>query len=221
VSIIGGQLSASQLEEEFKDLVDEDWNWQVQKLNNSDFLMIFPSKESLRMAIRGGGLTRTSNKVQASVAASSGDPLAVEQLVDVKVLLLGIPPPFCNPERLLLGTRELGCPIVVDEDSLEKPLEPIHLYLGCRAPVSLPPHIMLFVNMQGYKVRVVVEADLPGSSVPPPPPNPMDDKEDELEDSDEEDWDGRMGKHDQKKEKRCNLRLLKGNQVELSRKRQP
>jgi hypothetical protein len=40
VSIIGGHLSASQLEEGFKDLVDEDWNWQVQKPNNSDFLIV-------------------------------------------------------------------------------------------------------------------------------------------------------------------------------------
>jgi hypothetical protein len=182
--------------------VDEDWNWQVQKLNSSDFLTIFPSKESLRMAIRGGGLTLPSSKVQVSVTASSGDPLAVEQLVEVKVLLFGVPPPFRNPERLLLGTRELGRPIAVDEEMLEKPLEPICLYLGCRALVSLPPFIMLFVNMQGYKVRVVVESDLPGSSAPPPPPKPLEDKEDDLEDSDEEEWDGRRGKHDKKKEKK-------------------
>jgi hypothetical protein len=69
---------------------------------------------------------------------------------------------------------------------------------------------MLFINMQGYKVRVVVEADLPGSSAPPPPPKPTEDKEDELEDSDEEDWDGRRGKHDQKKEKKVQSASLEG-----------
>jgi hypothetical protein len=69
---------------------------------------------------------------------------------------------------------------------------------------------MLFVNMQGYKVWVVVEADIPGSSAPPPPPKPLDDKEDELEDSDEEDWDGRRGKHDQKKEKKVQSAPLEG-----------
>jgi hypothetical protein len=154
------------------------------------------------MAIRGGGLTLPSSKVQASVTASYGDPSAVEQLVEVKVLLFGVAPPFRNPERLLLGTRELGRPIAVDEESLEKPLEPIRLYLGCRSPVSLPPFIMLFINMQGYKVRVVLESDLPGSAAPLPPPKPSEDKEDDLEDSDEEEWDGRRGKHDKKKEKK-------------------
>jgi hypothetical protein len=50
-----GSLSEEQMEAERKDLVEEDWAWRVQKLNNTDFAVFFPSKESLRMAIRGGG----------------------------------------------------------------------------------------------------------------------------------------------------------------------
>jgi hypothetical protein len=38
----------------------------------------------------------------------------------------------------------------------------------------------------------------------------MDDREDELEDSDEEDWDGHRGKHDQKKEKKVQSTPLEG-----------
>jgi hypothetical protein len=111
VSLVGGQLTTEQLEAEFKDLVD-DWDWQVQKINSQDFILIFLSKESWRIVIRGRCLTLPSSKFQATVAASSGDPAAVEQLVEVKVLLYGVPPPYCLAEHLLLGTRELGRPLL-------------------------------------------------------------------------------------------------------------
>jgi hypothetical protein len=43
------------MEDEFKDLVAEDWAWKVKQLSAIDYLLNFPSKESLRMAIKGGG----------------------------------------------------------------------------------------------------------------------------------------------------------------------
>jgi hypothetical protein len=63
------------MEEELKDLVDEKWEWRVQKLNDTDFTFFFPSKESLRMAIRGGGLTLPSSKLHIIVTTSSSEPV--------------------------------------------------------------------------------------------------------------------------------------------------
>jgi hypothetical protein len=57
VIIEKGRLSEEEVEEEFKDLVDENWDWQVRQISASDFAVVFPSKERLRIAIRGGGLT--------------------------------------------------------------------------------------------------------------------------------------------------------------------
>ncbi|KAK1616898.1 hypothetical protein QYE76_022415 [Lolium multiflorum] len=51
VILDGGLLSAEQVEDEFKDLVDENWDWQVRQLGTTDFAVVFPSKESLRIAI--------------------------------------------------------------------------------------------------------------------------------------------------------------------------
>jgi hypothetical protein len=201
VILENGSLSTEQMEEELKDLVDEEWDWHVQKLNESDFAMFFPSKESLRMAIRGGGLTLPSSKLHVIVTTNSGDPAAAEQLVEVWVKLFDVPPPYCQEVRILLAARELGRPIAVDERSLDSPLEPIRLQLGHKPSTRLPPYFILFVNSQGFKVRVVPElaaSSIEGSGPPPPQPRHTEDKDDDLEESEGDGWDGRRGKHIQK-----------------------
>ncbi|KAK1615821.1 hypothetical protein QYE76_021338 [Lolium multiflorum] len=189
------------MEAELKDLVDEDWEWHVQKINDSDFAMFFPSKESLRMAIRGGGLTLPSSKLHIIVTNNAGDPAAAEQLVEVWVKLYDVPPPYRQAVRILLAARELGRPITVDESSLLSSSEPIRLLLGHKSSTSLPSFFTLFVNSQGFKVRVVPEAvptSSGGAAPPPPQPRPADDKEEDPEESEGDGWDGRRGKHTQK-----------------------
>jgi hypothetical protein len=197
VSLSQGILSAEQLEDELKDLVDEEWRWNVQELCNGEFATFFPSKESLRMAIRGGGLNLPNCNIHADVRAADGDPAAAERLEEIWVKLFDVPLPYRQPVRLLLAARELGRPIGVDDQSLELADAPVRLLVGCRSPVQLPSHIVMFVNSQGFKVRVQVEgAAGAGPSAPPPPPNPtLDDKEEEGEESEGEGWDGRRGKH--------------------------
>ncbi|KAK1604887.1 hypothetical protein QYE76_028560 [Lolium multiflorum] len=201
VILENGSLSAEQMEEELKDLVDEEWDWHVQKLNESDFAMFFPSKESLRMAIRGGGLTLPTSKLHVIVTTNSGDPAAAEQLVEVWVKLFEVPPPYRQAVRILLAARELGRPIAVDEQSLDSPLEPVRLLVGYKPSTRLPPHFLLFVNSQGFKVRVVPElapSSIEGSGPPPPPPRHTEDKDDDPEESEGDGWDGRRGEHNQK-----------------------
>jgi hypothetical protein len=86
--------------------------------------MVFPSKESLGMAIRGGGVTLPASKVQASVAASSVDPSAVEQLVEVKVLLFGIPLPFATLNDFFLVPGNWGAPLQSMKILMRSPWNP-------------------------------------------------------------------------------------------------
>jgi hypothetical protein len=125
------------------------------------------------MAIRGGGPTLPSSKCKALVTVPSGDPLAVEQLEEVWVRLHGVPPPLRRADRLLMLTREIGRPVGVDTSSLAHPLHPIRMSFGCRVPVILPSHVMMFANMQGFRIQVEREASSPVVSpprAPPPPP---------------------------------------------------
>ncbi|KAK1693140.1 hypothetical protein QYE76_009837 [Lolium multiflorum] len=200
VIIEGRSLSEEELDGELKDLVDETWDWQVRKINDTDFAVVFPSKESLRMAIRGGGPTLPTSKCKALVTVPTGDPLAVEQLEEVWVRLHGVPPPLRHADRLLMITREIGRPVGVDTSSLSHPLQPIRMSFGCRVPVILPSHVMLFANMQGFRVQVEREAHSPGNSppqapLPHPPKDKGDDKEEDNDETDEDRWDGRRGRH--------------------------
>jgi hypothetical protein len=196
----GGQLSAEQVEDEFKDLVDENWDWQVRQIGPLDFAVVFPSKESLRIAIRGGGLTLPCTKLKAIVTLPQGDPLAAETLEEVWVRLLGVPPPFRHADRLLLSTREVGRPIGVDVASLAHPDAPVRMSFGCRKGDQLPDHITIFVNMQGYRIQVIREAQSAQDSPPHDPPkfppgDGTEDKEEDFDETDEERWDGRRGRH--------------------------
>jgi hypothetical protein len=154
VIIEQGRLMAEEVEEEFKDLVDENWDWQVRQISASYFVVVFPSKESLSITIRGGGLTLPTSKLKALITVQVGDPLAPETLVETWVRLIGVPPPLRHADRLLLSTRELGRPIGVDMDSLAHPSAPIRMSVGCQAPVQIQEYITLFVNMQGYRIRI-------------------------------------------------------------------
>jgi hypothetical protein len=137
VIIEQGRLTEEEVEEEFKDLVDENWDWQVRQLSHSDFAVVFPSKESLRIAIRGGGLTLPTSKLKALITVQVGDPMASETLVETWVRLIGMPPPLRHADRLLLSTRELGRPIGVDMNSLAHPSAPICMAVGCQAPAKI------------------------------------------------------------------------------------
>jgi hypothetical protein len=153
------------------------------------------------MAILGGGLTLPSSKLHVIVTTNSGDPAVAEQLVEVWVKLFDIPPPYRQEVCILLATREIGRPIVVDERSLDSPLEPVRLLVAYKASTRLPPHFTLFINSQGFKVRVVPEQALDGkggSGPPPPPHRHMEDKYEDMEESKEDGWDGRRGRHNQK-----------------------
>jgi hypothetical protein len=114
-----------------------------------------------------------------------------------------MPPPLHHADRLLLTTQEVGCPISIDMETLEHPDAPVRMSFGCRKDDLLPEFITLFVNMQGYHVKVIRETpsvdDLPPQAPPRfPPGDGNDDKEEECEETDDDRWDGRRGRHIQK-----------------------
>ena len=183
-----GNFSVEGLLDELKELVDDKWDWQVRKLSNTDFMVVFPSKELLRMASRGGGLVLPITEYRAVVSEVSGDPLATEVLEQVWLRLIGVPEPLRVESALKGCMLELGIPLEVDAESLENPAAPIRMRFGCRKPVQLKPSIMVFINFQGYKIvveREGEESDLGPLPPPPPPPRRKDDEDAAADDSSE------------------------------------
>jgi hypothetical protein len=152
------------------------------------------------MAIRGCGPTLPTSKIKTVVTLPIGDPSAIERLQEVWLRLYGVPPALRHADRLLLTTREVGRPILVDTDSLANLSGPVRMSLGLRAPVKILESVVIFVNMEGSRIELERDDELPGSAaVAPPPPRPpsdkRDDKDDEIEESDEDICDGRRGRH--------------------------
>jgi hypothetical protein len=61
------------------------------------------------------------------------------------VRLFGVPPPFRQVQRLLIGTRKIQCPLLVDKDSLGLPTDTLRMFdfvqisnrLCCPIPSSI------------------------------------------------------------------------------------
>ncbi|KAK1619366.1 hypothetical protein QYE76_024883 [Lolium multiflorum] len=150
--------------------------------------------------MHGGGLTLPSSKIKALVTVPLGDPLTSVTLEEVWVKLIGVPPPLRLAEWLLLSTREVGRPISVDVDSMAHPETPVRMSFGCRKGDMLPDSITLFVNMQGYRIKVLrknVSSEDSRPQAPPrfPPGDGNEEKEEDCEETDDDRWDGWRGRH--------------------------
>ena len=177
-----GNFTADEVEEEFKELVDESWQWQVKQVSPTEFTLVFPSKELLRMAMRGGGLLLPITGYRAAVTAVTGDPRASETLEVVWLKLWDVPEPLRDEKLLLASTLELGFPLEVDLASLGDASGPVRMKFGCKVPVQFKSKLTIFVNLQGFMIRVEQEvAGKAKGSLPSPPPPPNQKKD---EDSD-------------------------------------
>jgi hypothetical protein len=97
----------------------------------------------------------------------------------------------------------VGRPVAVDVESLEHPHGPIKMEFGCQVPVQIQEYVTLFVNMQGFKIRIMPITKLNSNDqMTDPPPLPTqdrdEDKEEEQYETDEDRWDGHRGRHNDK-----------------------
>jgi hypothetical protein len=131
-----GNLSILQVETEFKELVNDQWDWQVRKLSETDFPIVFPSKETLRLTMRGGGIRLPRCELEALVLEAAVNQQVAEVLVELWVLLHGVPAPLRHAGRLIYGAREIGRPIAGDEYSLINPKAPVRELRSDAGPSS-------------------------------------------------------------------------------------
>ena len=100
----------------------------------------------------------------------------------------------------------IGRPRMVDEESLADLTGPVRMLFHSQAPDRLPSSIMLYANMQGFKIGVEVEfAKKNGPVLPPSPPprdsgNGQDDDDTQTEDQSrsEPHWKHASGKNKEK-----------------------
>ncbi|KAK1695863.1 hypothetical protein QYE76_012560 [Lolium multiflorum] len=211
-------LTAVQLSNELKNLLDDLWDWQVVKLSDSEFSVRFPSRETLLMWTRSGRLFLPLSESNTSIREAFLGPRPSKALPTVWVQLTGLPSDMIEKERLMAGTTMIGRPVDVDELSLKKHLtEPVRIRYQCRYPERIKGSVQLFVNGEPFTIGVQAElgrgAGGSGGSPPPKPPARRDDLEEaDSEEEECEPWNrhSRKNKDQHDKDKDSNRPAAEG-----------
>jgi hypothetical protein len=169
-------LTKAKLADELKHLIDELWNWQERKLTASEFAVVFPSKETLRMGTRSGRMFPPLSKSEVSIREAFMAPRPSLLLPSVWVQLTGVPENLLERERLMAAFVMVGRLIDVDELSVQKwDREPIRMRFHFRYPERIKGTIQICVNGEGFMVGVQAELGqrgrTGGSGRPPKPPS--------------------------------------------------
>jgi hypothetical protein len=185
VITVDSRMTSELLLQDLKALVEDNWDWHVRCLSDTDFAVVFPTKASLNLCKNlcrnAGGISLPVSKISMLFA----DPLphlrASTVLSKVWVHLSDVPPCLHRVELLLEGTKMLGRPRIVDDESLAAEEGPVQMLFHSQAPDHLPKYVMLFANLQGFNIGVSVESSKgEGPKLAGPVDVPKDDKDDEA-----------------------------------------
>jgi hypothetical protein len=106
------------LDEELKHMVDDSWDWKVRQLNEYDFMVVFPNEASLKLCKNMGDMTLPVSKIAVIFAKPKADPFSAAMISKIWIFISRVPACLRKSELLLEGTKMLGRPRLVDEDSL-------------------------------------------------------------------------------------------------------
>ncbi|KAK1698174.1 hypothetical protein QYE76_014871 [Lolium multiflorum] len=216
ISFKGKPLSEEILFDELKHHVDELWDWQVRKLSEVEFSVVFPSRETLRLSMGSGKLYLPLSKTETAICEAFLAPRPSVLLPSTWVRLTGVPEDLMTKERLMAAFVMVGRPCEVDELSLKKKdTEPIRMRFHCRFPERIKGSIQVFVNGEGFTVGV--QAETPprggagGSGGPPKPPARQDEDDDESDGfSTDSEWNRHRRRKNKEGEKAKEGELEKG-----------
>jgi hypothetical protein len=160
----------------------------VIRLTETDFSLIFPNVDSLRLCRNAADLTLPISKMRVIILDEIQHPLrSVPGLSEVWVRLRGLPAILLEPTRLLAATTMIAKPLHVDELSLVKEPSGVLMKFATPVPQRMRMFVVLYVNGVGAKVEVVPEDLKSGfaeSQPPPPPPRGPSNKDDHEEEED-------------------------------------
>jgi hypothetical protein len=183
--VIAGEnrLTCDLLSQDLKALVEDNWDWQVKRISDTDFSVICPTKASLtlckNLCRNAGGIALPISKVSVLFADPQPHLRASAALAKIWVRLSDVPQCLRRADLLLEGTKMLGRPRMVDEESLAATEGPIRMLFHSQAPDRLPKSVLLFANLRGFRIGVAVEASKDAAL---PPSVPVEKRKDDGDD---------------------------------------
>lgn len=156
ISVQSNNVSLQMISDELCEWGLEGWDWQLQQISETEFGVVFPSQESLRMLSKSTSFTLPLNQLMISVKEAGNDVRSFGALMDTCVLMDDVAPLMWNGDIMLAFRQLIGKPISVDEESLNR-LGPVRSQIWCRAPDHIHGFLEMFPATKAYRIKVRVE----------------------------------------------------------------
>uniref|UniRef100_A0A804R877 CCHC-type domain-containing protein n=2 Tax=Zea mays TaxID=4577 RepID=A0A804R877_MAIZE len=156
IHVLEGEPNEEKLEEELKNLVQENWEFRVRRVDKFDFIASFPDKGSLETYAKLNSLEMPIYRFRVKIGKTSVDPKASAELQSVWVKIFNIPEKAREKIIVKEVASLVGKPVTVDELSLIKD-GPVRVQVLCRDPSRIRGLVEVFFNKTGYELKFLVE----------------------------------------------------------------
>lgn len=147
-----GEATEEKLEEELKNLVKADWDFQVMQVTRDEFRVAFPNQGSLETFSKLSEVVLALYGLRVKISKFDIDPAASSMLQSIWIRITGVPS-FAREVEIIKEIASLVVePIKVDEFSLLRD-EPVRVRVNCRDPTKLRGVVEIFFNGIGYEIK--------------------------------------------------------------------
>lgn len=185
ITILEGEASEERVDTELKNLVEAEWDFKVRKIDNQEFLAVFPDKGSLETLTKLSEFQLSVYGLKVKIGKTERDVKTSSLLQTVWIKVHDIPDFAREAEAVKEAVGLVAEPLVVDELSLIRD-GPVRVQSRCRNPGAIRGSIEIFFNGEGTFIGFEVEKDSKGGAKGekdnPPGPGKPDDKSDKDRD---------------------------------------
>ncbi|RLN17995.1 hypothetical protein C2845_PM02G15810 [Panicum miliaceum] len=147
-----GETTEEKLEEEHKNLVKADWDFQVMQVTRDEFRVVFPNQGSLETFSKLSGVVLALYGLRVKISKFDIDPAASSVLQSIWIRITGVPS-FAREVEIIKEIASLVAErIKVDEFSMLRD-ELVRVRVNCSDPTKLRGFVEFFFNGIGYEIK--------------------------------------------------------------------
>jgi hypothetical protein len=151
-----GGANAKKIEDELKNLINKQWDWQVKQVGGLEYIAVFSDKGTLETFSKISKILLSLHGIKVKFLKFDWDPEAIEILQPTCMKIYGLPTIACKEEVVLKVASLAGEQLVVNELSMIK-TGPVRVKINCRVPFKLKGFVRIVFNLTGYEIRFLSE----------------------------------------------------------------
>lgn len=137
ITVVSGQVTAKQIEEEFTRILAGVWRWTARKIADNKFLMRFPTAQMITEWGRFSPVGMRTIKTQIDIDPWNASIGAKVELQSAWFRVKGIPNDKRSEETLAYVGSLVGVTVEIDDKSLHKQ-DYVRMRIACREVTEIP-----------------------------------------------------------------------------------